>query len=175
MYNVLDVVYDLDEVIRDAPHSDVHIQGSAALFYKCYLHTVLHNNNYWLSDIELLCLCACRRQSLVILKHEHCASSFFYHDSIEFEGSAPVFIKFSVQPGKNVVRTSFEKVKQGSYGNASSSQSSVEKKKPDAALQNPGAPRKRTHAGESKPDPAPPGFCTIFFESWQQKACASAI
>ena len=41
---------------RDATHNDAHIHGSGASFYKSYLQSVVDNANYWLSDIELLCL-----------------------------------------------------------------------------------------------------------------------
>ena len=62
----------IDEVVelsQDATNADAHIQGSGASVYKSYLQCAVGNANCWLSDIELLCLCACRRQSVVILKH----------------------------------------------------------------------------------------------------------
>ena len=92
---------DPDEHIRRAPHK----------FYSAYVQTVRDNVDYWLSDIELLCLCACRRQSVVILKHEANAGSFKYQDSVIFDGAAVAFTVFGVQPGEARIRTHFEKVK----------------------------------------------------------------
>ena len=145
------MVEDLEELIQDATNANAHIPGSGASFYRSYLQTVLHNGNYWLSDIELLCLCACRRRSVVILKHALGAGSFIYRDSVMCEGSALAFTKFSVQPGRNVVRTHFDKVLRLSSGNANSVESSLEK----------------------KPDPAPPSFSTAFLNPGNRKRAPS--
>ena len=65
----------LIEIVRnhekESNQPDAHIKESGAVFYRAYLQTVLVNDFYWLSDIELLCLCACRR-----LKHVVRAASF---------------------------------------------------------------------------------------------------
>ena len=89
---------------------DAHIKVGARRFYSAYVQTVRDHVNYWLSDIELLCLCACRRQSVVILKHEAGSASFIYQDSVIFDGAAVAFTKFGVRPGHGNVRTHFEKV-----------------------------------------------------------------
>ena len=88
MNEVTSFLQHLGEVTQayDFNEADAHIIGSGAMFYKAYLQTVLLNDNYWLSDIELLCLCACRRQSVVILKHMVGAASFINHESLIFDG-----------------------------------------------------------------------------------------
>ena len=53
--NSVGVLVDaLEELMQDATHADANIQGSGASFYKSYLQSVVHNSDYWLSDIELL-------------------------------------------------------------------------------------------------------------------------
>ena len=78
MNEVTSFLQDLGQVAQgyDFNEADAHIIGSGAMFYRAYMQTVVRNDNYWLSDIELLCLCACRRQSVVILKHMFGGSKF---------------------------------------------------------------------------------------------------
>ena len=59
-HGVTVLIEELVELMQNDTNADSHVQGSSASFYKSCLQSVVHNANYWLSDIEPLCLCACR-------------------------------------------------------------------------------------------------------------------
>ena len=49
------------------------------VIYPCYVSAVVSNSDYYLSDIELLCLCRCARQNVVICKFDTVALTLTYH------------------------------------------------------------------------------------------------
>ena len=79
--------------------------------YPCYLSAIVSQEDYYLSDLELIALCKCTNTNSVVFKHDIVNASLEYLRSHIADRSAPlVLTSIRVHPEHGAVRSHFERV-----------------------------------------------------------------
>ena len=84
-----------------------------SLVYPAYLRAITTDDNYFLSDLELLLLARCARTNVVIFKYDTTDSELEYHRSCIVDESQPcILTAVRTRRGQATVRSHFERLQQ---------------------------------------------------------------
>ena len=98
------------QAARNHPAAEDHAAIVFPLVFPSYVVAMTANADYYLSDLELLCLCRCCKQNVVICLHDIENSTLSYHKHAIVNDGAIVFTSIQVQPGQARVRSHFERL-----------------------------------------------------------------
>jgi len=111
-------VFDFCSLLRDAATEfDMSAQQAPFEFFlrrtfPCVQRAIIQNQDYYLSDLELLLLCRCSERNVAIIKHDHAARTLKYHNSCLPDDTAPItFVSIRVREGASKARSHFERLK----------------------------------------------------------------